>query len=273
LVRSVAAYDPAVTNRRAVMGRVAGKVAIVTGAGSGIGRATALLLAVEGARVALADIDDAGAAETARAIESAGGECVAVHADVTQPDSVEHMVAMAVDRYGRLDILHNNAGGSSSEDGPVTDVSLDEWWRTINVDLFGTFLGCRFAVPAMVVSGGGSIINMASIASVVGLRGRDAYAAAKGGIMALTRSVAANFATANVRVNAIAPGFVATERVLAIAGPDATQAFAEERGVPQMGKPDDIANACVYLASDESRFLTGQILSVDGGLSTLRPLG
>jgi NAD(P)-dependent dehydrogenase (short-subunit alcohol dehydrogenase family) len=125
----------------------------------------------------------------------------------------------------------------------------------------------------MIAGGGGSIINMASVASVVGLRGRDAYTAAKGGIMSLTRSVASNFAKANVRVNAIAPGAVATERVLAIMGPEITSSFAVEEGVPQLATPDDIANACVFLASDESRFLTGQILSVDGGLSTLRPLG
>jgi NAD(P)-dependent dehydrogenase (short-subunit alcohol dehydrogenase family) len=176
-------------------------------------------------------------------------------------------------RFGRLDVLHNNAGGSSADDGPVTEVPLDEWWRTINIDLFGTFLGCRFALPVMVAGGGGSIINMASIAGVVGLRGRDAYSAAKGGIMSLTRSVASNYASANVRVNAIAPGFVATERVIAIVGSEITGSFAAEKGVPQLATPDDIADACVYLASDESRFLTGQILSIDGGLSTLRPLG
>ena len=254
------------------MAKLAGKVAIITGAGSGIGRATACRFAAEGANVVVAEISDAGAGKTvelARAL--GGGECVAVRTDVTDPDSVERAVAWAVARFGRLDVMHNNAGGSSVEDGPVTQVSLDEWWRTIKIDLFGAFLGCRFAIPAMEVSGGGSIINMASLVGVVGYPGRDAYSAAKGGVMALTRSVASGFVKANIRVNAIAPGAVATERVVAMI-PDVTLAFSAAEGVPQLARPDDIANACVFLASDESSFLTGQVLSIDGGLSTLRPI-
>jgi NAD(P)-dependent dehydrogenase (short-subunit alcohol dehydrogenase family) len=254
------------------MGKLSGKVAIITGAGSGIGRATACRFAAEGANVVVAEINDVGAAETvelARAL--GGGECVAIRTDVTDPHSVERAVASAVERFGRLDVMHNNAGGSSVEDGPVTELSLDEWWRTIKIDLFGAFLGCRFAIPAMEASGGGSIINMASLVGVVGFPGRDAYSAAKGGVIALTRSVASGFVGANIRVNAIAPGAVATERVVAMI-PDVTSAFSAAEGVPQLARPDDIANACVFLASDESSFLTGQVLSIDGGLSTLRPI-
>jgi len=254
------------------MGKLAGKVAIITGAGSGIGRATACRFAAEGANVVVAEINDAGAGETVELARArGGGECVAVRTDVTDPDSVERAVAAAVERFGRLDVMHNNAGGSSVEDGPVTQVSLDEWWRTIKIDLFGAFLGCRFAIPAMEASGGGSIINMASLVGVIGYPGRDAYSAAKGGVMALTRSVASGFVKANIRVNAIAPGAVATERVVAMI-PDVTLAFSAAEGVPQLARPDDIANACVFLASDESSFLTGQVLSIDGGLSTLRPI-
>ena len=254
------------------MGKLAGKVAIITGAGSGIGRATACRFAAEGANVVVAEINDAGAGETVELARArGGGECVAVRTDVTDPDSVERAVAAAVERFGRLDVMHNNAGGSSLEDGPVTELPLDEWWRTIKIDLFGAFLGCRFAIPAMEVSGGGSIINMASVVGVVGYPGRDAYSAAKGGVMALTRSVASGFVKANIRVNAIAPGAVATERVVAMI-PDVTLAFSAAEGVPQLARPDDIANACVFLASDESSFLTGQVLSIDGGLSTLRPI-
>ena len=254
------------------MGKLAGKVAIITGAGSGIGRATACRFAAEGANVVVAEINDAGAGETVELARArGGGECVAVRTDVTDPDSVERAVAAAVERFGRLDVMHNNAGGSSVEDGPVTEVSLDEWWRTIKIDLFGAFLGCRFAIPAMEASGGGSIINMASLVGVVGYPGRDAYSAAKGGVMALTRSVASGFVKANIRVNAIAPGAVATERVVAMI-PDVTSAFSAAEGAPQLAVPDDIANACVFLASDESSFLTGQVLSIDGGLSTLRPI-
>jgi NAD(P)-dependent dehydrogenase (short-subunit alcohol dehydrogenase family) len=254
------------------MGKLAGKVAIITGAGSGIGRATACHFAAEGATVVVAEINETGAGDTVRLARAlGGGECVAIRTDVTDPDSVERAVAWAVERFGRLDVMHNNAGGSSVEDGPVTEVSLDEWWRTIKIDLFGAFLGCRFAIPAMEASGGGSIINMASLVGVVGYPGRDAYSAAKGGVIALTRSVASGFVKANIRVNAIAPGTVATERVVAMI-PDITSAFSAEKGVPQLAVPDDIANACVFLASDESSFLTGQVLSIDGGLSTLRAI-
>ena len=254
------------------MGKLAGKVAIITGAGSGIGRATACRFAAEGANVVVAEINDAGAGETVELARArGGGECVAVRTDVTDPDSVERAVAWAVARFGRLDVMHNNAGGSSLEDGPVTELPLDEWWRTIKIDLFGAFLGCRFAIPAMEASGGGSIINMASVVGVVGYPGRDAYSAAKGGVVALTRSVASGFVKANIRVNAIAPGAVATERVVAMI-PDVTSEFSAAKGVPQLAVPDDIANACVFLASDESSFLTGQVLSIDGGLSTLRPI-
>jgi NAD(P)-dependent dehydrogenase (short-subunit alcohol dehydrogenase family) len=157
------------------------------------------------------------------------------------------------------------------KDGPVTEIGLDDWWRAINVNLYGVFLGCRFAVPAMIATGGGSIINMASLAGVTGTTGRDAYTATKGGVIALTRSVAKNFVKANVRVNAIAPGLVATEKADVTA--EVEQAMGAMQGVPQLGQPTDIADACVFLASDESRFMTAAVLRVDGGVSSMLQIG
>ena len=166
-----------------------------------------------------------------------------VRTDVTAPDSVEQMVDAALDQYGRVDILHNNAGGSSTADGPVTEVPIDEWWRTLNIDLFGTFLCSRFAVPPMIQNGGGSVINMGSAVALVGTAGRDAYTAAKGGVVALTRSMAKNFRSANVRVNAIAPGGVATERILAMMGEHPSPWHEATTGIPMLAQPRDIADS------------------------------
>src|SRR5262249_27624709 len=158
----------------------------------------------EGAAVMVADVDDRGAAETIGILRDAGSMCDVVHTDVTEPESVERMVAVTIERFGRLDVLHNNAGGSSRTDAGVAQVPLDEWWRTIHLNLYGVFLGCRFAIPAMVRGGGGSIINMGSINGLIGMPNSDSYAAAKGGVIAMTRSIARNYLNDNVRANSIA---------------------------------------------------------------------
>src|SRR5882724_8337498 len=231
------------------MPRLAGKVAFITGAGTGIGRATAILFAREGARVAIAEIDARAGEETARL---AGNGAIAIRTDVTDPDSLQSAIRATVDKFGRLDVLHNNAGGSTARDDTAVNAPLDEFWRAIKFDLYGTFLGCRFGIPELIRAGGGAVINMTSNVALMGVAGRDCYTAAKGGIAAITRSLAVAYAPA-VRVNAIAPSATMTERVKQlVAGNTNLQKLADSHLVGLI-EPDDIANCALYLASDESR--------------------
>ena len=246
------------------MPRLADKIAFITGAGTGIGRATALAFAREGARVAVAEINAAAGEETAHL---AGNGAIAIAADVTDPDNLRAAIARAVGHFGGLHILHNNAGGSTPQDNSVVEASLDEFWRVIKLDLFGTVLGCRFAIPEIARSGGGAVINMASNLALMGVAGRDFYTAAKGGIAALTRSLAVEFAPRNVRVNALAPSATLTDRVKKLlAGNPALDRLAQSH-LMGMIEPEDIAHAALFLASDESRRVTGQVLPVDSGVT------
>jgi NAD(P)-dependent dehydrogenase (short-subunit alcohol dehydrogenase family) len=247
--------------------RLAGKVALITGAGAGIGRAAAELFAREGARVVIAERDEATGAAAEAAIRALGHECRFVPTDVTEPESVRAVVAETVARHGKLDILYNNVGGSTPNDGPVTTVSFDEFWTKMRVDVFGTWLGCHYAIPHIIAAGGGSVINSTSITALIGTRGKDAYTAAKGAIVALTRSMAVEFAPHKVRVNAVAPGGTLTERVrlrLDARGNTAVKAADHLLGWIE---PVDVAYAALYLASDEARTTTGHILAVDSGLT------
>jgi NAD(P)-dependent dehydrogenase (short-subunit alcohol dehydrogenase family) len=246
------------------MGRLAGKVAFITGAGTGIGRATAILFAREGARVAIADIDAAAGEETAHL---AGNDAIAFRTDVTDEASVQEAVRTAVQQFGALHILHNNAGGSTPRDNTVVAAPIEEFWRVIRLDLFGTFLGCRIAIPQIIRSGGGSVINMSSNLALMGIAGRDCYTAAKGGVAAITRSMAVEFASQRVRVNAIAPSATMTDRVRRLMAGNAALDKLANAHLLGLIEPPDIANMALFLASDESRMVTGQVYPVDSGVT------
>jgi NAD(P)-dependent dehydrogenase (short-subunit alcohol dehydrogenase family) len=249
------------------MGRLQGKVALITGAGTGIGRATAQAMAREGASVVVAELNAAAGEQTAQLVHQAGGRAISVVTDVTEPESMKAAVDRAVAEFGALHVLHNNAGGSTNVDSTVIDAPIEEFWRVIKLDLFGTFLGCRFGIPAIIASGGGSVINMSSNVALMGIPGRDCYTAAKGGVASMTRSMAVEFAPSKVRVNAIAPSATMTARVRAlVAGNPALDKLAQSHLVGLI-EPEDIANMAVFLASDESRMVTGHVYPVDSGVT------
>jgi NAD(P)-dependent dehydrogenase (short-subunit alcohol dehydrogenase family) len=229
-----------------------------------LGRPTAVLFAREGARVVVAEIAEAAGEETAH---MAGNGAIAIRTDVTDESSVRAAIRATLDKFGRLDVLHNNAGGSTPQDNNVVEAPIEEFWRVIKLDLFGTFLGCRHGIPALIQSGGGSVINMSSNLALMGINGRDCYTAAKGAIAALTRSLAVEFAPQRVRVNAIAPSATMTARVKKLMEGNAAVGKLAQSHLLGLIQPEDIANGALYLASDESRMVTGQLLSVDSGVT------
>jgi NAD(P)-dependent dehydrogenase (short-subunit alcohol dehydrogenase family) len=249
------------------MGRLSGKVALITGAGAGIGRETALLFAQEGARVAFIDRNAKGGLETEKLLKAQGSEGLFIEADVTQSEQVQAAVKRCVDTFGKLNIVHNNAGGSTVQDGAVTEGPTEEFWRKMQLDLFGTWLGCQHGIPAIIASGGGAVINMTSVVALIGTHRKDAYTAAKGAISALTRSMAVEYGPSKVRVNAIAPGATGTDRVLTLLKDDGVTSKFLSGQMFGVVPPKDVAYAALYLASDESLSTTGHILTVDGGLT------
>lgn len=250
---------------------LAGKVALITGAGSGQGRAAAELFAAHGARIAVIDIDDAGAAETVRRVAAAGREALAVHADVSRRPDVDRMVAATVARFGRLDVLYNNAAVQMS--GRLVDCTDAEWDRTIATNLSAIFWACRTAAPHLRKTGG-SIINTASVLGLIGSEGYAAYGAAKAGLVALTRQLATELAP-TVRANVIAPGSIDTPRFRKVADamPDPEAFLAGLRqNLPlrRLGTAGDIARVALFLASDASAYTSGAVVPCDGGLAALR---
>lgn len=253
-------------------GRLAGKVALVTGAGSGIGRASAVLFAAEGAAVAVVDLRPDVAEETVATIAADGGRAVAIGADVTDAAAIEAAVARCVEEYGRLDVVYNNAGIGST--GSVADAAEDDWDRCLDINAKGTFLTSRAAVPALEVAGGGSIINQGSVAALVGVANFAAYCAAKGAVVALTRSMAIDLAPRGIRVNVICPGTVFTPlmepMLIARGGGDMAKGLAmtvAKYPVGRLGSPEDIARVALFLASDDAAFVTGATWAADGGMT------
>jgi len=246
------------------MPRLEGKVAYITGAAGGIGSAICRRFLQEGARLAATDIAEDGLAEALR--DAAPGQVIQMRVDAGDGDQVKAAIARAVDTFGKLDVLCNVAGGSSTADGPVTEAPEEEFWRVIRLDLFGPFLTCKHGIPHLIAAGGGSVINMTSMTAIVGTTGRDCYTAAKGGVAALTRSMATEFAPSKVRVNAIAPGMTMTPRVAARRDRPEIQEILS-RHLLGAAEPVDVAEMAVYLASDESRIVTGQVMRVDSGVT------
>jgi NAD(P)-dependent dehydrogenase (short-subunit alcohol dehydrogenase family) len=250
--------------------RLAGKVALITGAGSGIGRATARLFAAEGADVAVADIDTEGAASTVQLIEADGRRAAAFAVDVTVPASTEALARDVVGRFGAIDVLFNNAGIAGV--GVLHETSVELWDRVMAVNVRGVFLVARAVLPYMIAAGRGSIINMSSTIAEIGLANRASYAASKGAVLALTRQMQADYASHGIRVNALLPGTIHTpfvDRYLAESYDDPVaglETLKKRQLTGDLGRPEDVAAAALFLASDESRFVLGSGMFVDGGV-------
>lgn len=251
--------------------RLQDRVALITGAGSGIGRATALRLAEEGARIVAVDRNAQGGQETVALVQEKHGEAIFVQADVSQEADVRRMVEVAVQTYGRLDILFNNA--AIQVFGTIPETPESDWDKVMDVNLKGVYLGCKHAIPHMIANGGGSIINTASILGLVGDPMLPAYGATKGGILAMTAAMAQAHGRQNIRVNCICPGDVATPLVLEYFDqqPDpaaARKQVESEYALGRIAQPEEIANVVLFLASDESSFITGTYIIVDGGVTS-----
>ncbi|MBI3743994.1 MAG: SDR family oxidoreductase, partial [Chloroflexi bacterium] len=243
--------------------------ALITGGASGIGRATALLFAKEGARVAIADRDEPRSLETQRLIENTRGHALVVSMDVTNEASIERGIAQAVERFGRLDILFNNAGVLGRQSMlKLHDLTMAEYDRMMDVNFRGVVFVAKHAIRAMLKTDGGAIVNTSSMSGLIGMPGQGIYAASKGAVAALTRQMAIDYAPLKIRVNAVAPGYTQTPMLEAIRPGDAQSLYRvmeQKTPIGRMGRPEDIAQAVLYLVSDASSFVTGTVLVVDGG--------
>jgi NAD(P)-dependent dehydrogenase (short-subunit alcohol dehydrogenase family) len=250
--------------------RLQDKVSIITGGASGMGRVAARMFAAEGAQVVVADVTEPAAQSVVDELTAAGGRAIAVAADVSKEADAKRMVDAAVEAFGRVDVLYNNAGIMPQADHSVIDTSVEDWDRVMAVNVRGVFLGCKYAIPKMVEQGSGSIINIASFVALIGCSNpQDAYTASKGAVLSLTRSLAVQFAPQGVRSNAICPGPVETPLLMdwLVKDEEAKRIRLARNPTGRFGKPEEIVHMAIYLASDESRWTNGAALVVDGGIT------
>jgi NAD(P)-dependent dehydrogenase (short-subunit alcohol dehydrogenase family) len=245
-----------------------GKVAVITGGSSGIGRAAAIAFAAEGARVAIGSRRAPESEETIRLIEEKGGEAIFVQTDVSKAAQVQHLVQAAVDRWQRLDFAFNNAGVSGPTFVPIPDYPEDGWNHVIDINLKGVFLSMKYEIPAILKSGGGAIVNMSSIAGLIGGRVGSAYYASKAGVIGLTRAAAMEYCNANIRVNAVCPAVIETPMAEGIFASGRVATLIEAHPLGRFGKPEEVADSVIWLCSEKSSFITGQALPIDGGYTT-----
>lgn len=253
------------------MGRLNGKVALITGAGSGMGRLASVMFAREGARVVVAEMAEPAGQETVAQVRAAGGEARFVRADVSKEADVAAAVRAGESAFGRVNVLYNNAGIFPADDGSVVDLQEAVWDRVMNVNLKGIYLVCKHGIPALLRAGGGSIVNIASFVALVGCTvPQDAYTASKGGVIALTKSLAVQFGPNGIRSNAICPGPIETPMLTdwLLANPNARQVRLARIPMGRFGRPEDIVNLAMYLASDESAWTNGAVLVADGGITS-----